>query len=345
MPGIVFSKASGVNESIYDNSQAPIKLIVEKQIEAFEKESQVSKIFVEDTSTNYAEKYTYETSIGEFEAVGEGGAYPLTSMQEGYSKTLEPDTWKSSFEVTQEMIEDAKHGKIKQRASMFTLSYARTKEKFAASMLTGGFFSSITNNGRSFATTCADGEPLFDTAHPFKPGCGGANQSNWFSNVFSYDNLNLVEEFMQNMKDDDGNLLNLQPDTIIIPNKARIKTLVYDAVFTKSGRPNTADNSFNVQSDKGWNIIIWPYLTNPTGTTAGTDAWYLMDSRFNNAMMGLIWLNRVPLSVRSEIAANDNNVWKGRARFTAGFNNWRAICGCANGTINSLTGTALTINS
>ena len=79
-----------------------------------------------------------ETALGNFAPVGEAGAYPLNSFQEGYSQVIEPDTWKNSFEVTQEMVEDALMGKIKQRASAFTLSYNRTRELFGAAMLMSG---------------------------------------------------------------------------------------------------------------------------------------------------------------------------------------------------------------
>ncbi|MFR3291358.1 MAG: hypothetical protein ACLTSG_14590 [Lachnospiraceae bacterium] len=43
------------------------------------------------------------------------------------------------------------------------------------------------------------------------------------------------------------------------------------------------------------------------------------DSGYNIARGGAEWLNRVNLEVRSELASNDANVWKGYARFTGGF--------------------------
>ena len=98
---MIFSKSSGVADSIYGKSQEPIRAIIEKGVEAFEQQSQIKNIFTMDKSRNFAEKYVIETSLGDFENVGENGAYPKTSMREGYSKTIEPATWKSSFEVTQ----------------------------------------------------------------------------------------------------------------------------------------------------------------------------------------------------------------------------------------------------
>ncbi|MVP00352.1 hypothetical protein [Paenibacillus lutrae] len=325
MAGVVISKASGVNDSVFGKSQEPLKLYVEQQIEAFEQHSIISNVFYEDDTNNFAEKYGYETSLGDFEAVGEGGAYPRNTFQEGFSKVIEPDEWKNSFEITQQMVEDGKIGKMQQRAGQFTLAYNRGREKFATGILNNGSSATMAfgPNNKIFDITAADKKPLFATDHPSVTG-GYGTQSNYFGLPFSYDALALVEEAMQNFRDDDGNLLNLMPDTIIIPNKARIKKTAFDAVGA-DGIPNTGNNSFSYQYDR-WNIIISPYLNNANGITAGTDSWYMMDSTFNQNYSGLVWLERLGLTVKSYIDENtDNNVWKGRARFGAAPNNWRAI--------------------
>jgi len=326
MAGIVFNKASGLNDSIYGKSQEPIRMMIEQQIEAFQQYSIVDNVYFMDETTNWAEKYTYETSLGDFEAVGEGGAYPRNSFQEGYSKSIEPEEWKNSFEVTQQMVEDSKFGKIKQRANQFTLSYNRGREKFATSLLNKGTSTTMTfgNNAATFDIAAADAKALFATDHPSKTG-GYTAQSNYYGNPFSYDALCLVEEAMQNFRDDDGNILNIMPDTIVIPSKARIKKLVFDAIGAEEGAPGTANNSFNLQFGR-WNVIMSPYLDNAAGITAGTDSWYLMDSTYNQAFGGLVWLERIALQIKSYIDDNtDNNVFKARCRYGAAPNNWRAI--------------------
>lgn len=335
MAGILFDKASGVNNSIYGKSQEPIKAIIEAQVESFENDSMLNKIYVQDSTDKYAGKYTYETSFGNFEAVGEAGAYPRTGMQEGYAQVIEPDTWKNSFEVSQEMIEDANMGKVKSLSSQFTLSYNRTKEYLGAALLAGAYNASVTfgngANQRAYNTTSADQVALFSTSHPSKTSAS-YTQSNFYANPFSYDALCQVEEAMQNFTDDDGNILNVMPDTIVIPNKGRTKKLVFDAIGAE-GIPGTANNSMNMQFGR-WNVIIWPYLNRyiPSAVTAGTDPWFLLDSKFNEAFYGAIWLDRIPLSVKSYIDDNtDNNVFKGRARFKPGFNNWRFIALSAPG--------------
>ena len=161
MASVIFSKSSDVNDSIFGKSQEPVRAVITQGVEAFEAHSLLSTVFSMDTSSSFAEKYTSETSLGDFEDVGENGAYPKAGMVEGFSKVIEPTTWKSSFEVTQELVEDAKFGKVKSRASIFTTSYNRTREKFGAALLAGGLGKSVTIGGKVYSTTSADGVPLF----------------------------------------------------------------------------------------------------------------------------------------------------------------------------------------
>ena len=67
-----------------------IRAVIQKSVESFERASMIDKVFYMDTSRNFAEKYTSETALGDFEDVGENGAYPKTGMREGYSKVIEP---------------------------------------------------------------------------------------------------------------------------------------------------------------------------------------------------------------------------------------------------------------
>ncbi len=321
MAGIVFSKASGLNESIYGRSQEPIRALIESRVEAFEKQRSVLKeIFVMEKTDKFAEKFTYETALPNFMAVGEGGAYPIAGFREGYSQVIEPDTWKNQFEVTMEMAEDAHLGKVKQRVGAFTLSYNRTRETFGAGLLMGGYAGSYTALGKTFSCKSADGANLFATSHPSVTGAA-TMQSNLFAGAFSYDNLCYLQEKMQNMTDDDGNLLGLSPDTIVIPNDAMLKKAVMNAIGAE-GEPESDKHSMNFQYGL-WNVIIWPYLNAHKPSAATSTPWILMDSEYNSAYYGAVWLDRVNLTVRSEIADNDNNIFKGRARYMAGFNDWR----------------------
>lgn len=342
MAGIIISKGSGLNDTIFGKYQGPVAKMVADEVEAFEKdESMIGKIFNMENTSQYAETLTSETSLGNMLPVGEAGAYPTLSFQEGYSITHEPDTWKGEFEITAEMVEDARMGKIKQRSKAFTLSRNRTRESFGAQILFGGALAAgaININGRTFNTKSADGVPFFYHQHTSKTG-GYGTQTNLYANAFSYDALSYLQEKMQNLRDDDGNILGINPDTIIIPNDAMLYKAVCQAIGSEL-EPDTANNAINHQQG-GWNVVKWRYLNPFISSLPGyasysaTKPWILMDSKWNEAFYGAVWYDRVPLTVRSDIASNDNNIWKGRERYTAGFNNWRGLAlsytGATNGT-------------
>ena len=322
---IIFSQASGVADSIFGKSQEPIKAIITEQVESFQQVSVIEKLFYMDNSKNFSEKYTIETSLGDFEPVGENGAYPKTGIQEGFAKVIEPETWKSSFEVTQEMIEDAKIGKIKSRAKQFTTSYGRTREKYAAALIAAGIGKTMEIKGHTYDVTSADKTPMFNAKHPSAIPGKKMTQSNLFKAAFSRKVLNKVQELMQKFTDDDGNILNVMPDTIIIPNDGELKDLIYAAVGSELD-PNTNNNAWNFQCGL-WNVIVWNYLP---ATLNGEPYFIVADSKFLQDYMCIPFVDRVDLTVTSYIDENtDANVFKGRARFAAGFNNWRgmAICG------------------
>ena len=80
---IIFSESSNLNNSVYGNCQAPIKMFLEKRGEEFEQNSVLKNLFLMGSSKNYGDVMTTLTAMSGFEPVGENGAYPLDGMQEG----------------------------------------------------------------------------------------------------------------------------------------------------------------------------------------------------------------------------------------------------------------------
>lgn len=321
--GIIFSKSSGLNDSIYGKSEAPIKAFLEENVKAYEEMSTIKNIFKMVESDNYGEKYTGLTGLASgFQPVGEGGAYPLDERQEGYSKFLENITWKDSFQVTEEMIEDSKILDInKIGARGFVDQFYLTREKYGAALLIGAVAGTTASfRGITVDCTSADGVSLFSTAHTSKTG-NGANQSNKFAGAFDVDVLGKIETKMQNFADDNGEVLNIAPDTIIIPNDAVLKKAVFSVIGADKD-PATANNGFNYQFGR-WTVIVSPYLN---GLIGSDKPFFLLDKKYNDNYNGLLFLDRIPLTVRSWVDENTgNNVWSGRARFVAGANDWREI--------------------
>lgn len=323
MAGIIFSKSSGLNDSIYGKSEAPIKAFLETNVKAYEEMSTIKKIFKMVESDNYGEKYTGLTGLANgFQPVGEGGSYPTDERQEGYSKFLENITWKDSFEVTEEMMEDSKVLDLgKTGAKGFIDQYYLTREKYGCQLLIGAVSGTSTNfRGMTMDCTSADGVALFSTVHPSKTG-NTSTQSNKFAGAFSAENLSKLETKMQNFTDDNGEVLTVTPDTIVIPNDAALKKAVFEAIGADKD-PNTANNGFNYLFGR-WNVIVSPYLN---GLIDTDKPYFLLDKKYCDNYNGLLFLDRIPLSIKSWIDNDtDNNVWSGRSRFVCGANDWRCI--------------------
>lgn len=322
MANITFSEGSGLNDSIYGKSQAPLRMLIESKAESYEEKSLLEDVFMMDESKHWAEKYSTMTAMDGFDPVGENGAYPTDGMEEGFSKTLEHITWKNSFSISREIMEDGKVLDLKKKPVGFVKSYYRTRECLGAALFGAAIQgrSVATYRGRNFDVTGADGMTFFNTAHRSKVR-GGA-QSNKFSDAFSADALAYAESAMQQFKGDNTELVNVVPNTILIPNDPATKKAVFAAIGADKD-PDTANNGYNYQFGR-WNVLIWNYLNQ--FIAAQTAPWILADLDYNNEYGGAVFTDRTPLDIRSTIdEGTDANVWRGYARFTAGFNDWRAF--------------------
>ena len=334
---LTVSIGSGMNGTIYGDCQVPLKAFLESRGEAFQRESLLPYLYRMEKSRHWAERYSSETAMGDFEPVGEGGDYPKTGFEDGYFRDIVNMTFKQSFSVTQELVEDCLLGTMKQRANKLVTAYGRTREKFGRILYAGGLYgTTVSYKGKTFACGSADGQALFSKTHPNK--VNGAKQTNLYKGTFTNTLLGKIETEMQNIKGDNGELLGVAPDTIWIPNDAALKDAVFSAVGADK-EPTSGNNAFNYQFGR-WNIIVDPYLTAAL-TDLGKSSekpFFLLDSKFIELNDGPIFQDRVPLDVKSVIDNNnDNNVWQGRARFGAGFADWRFV---AVGNVS--TGTDLT---
>ena len=323
MPGIIFSEAPGVNKSIYGECQAPIQMFIESYDQDCEKNSQIPNLFKMGTSENFGDYFTEMTPMDGFHPVGENGAYPKDSMEEGYGKMLRYVTWKDSFSISEEMMEDAKLMDLTSAPQAFMDGYHQTRENFAAGIFGAALKGqkSMKFRGMEFDIAGADGAALFHTAHA--PKTKGAKQSNCFSNEFSVDALDRAESAMQQFKGEGDQQLTVAPDTIVIANKPALKRKVFAAIGSDID-PVESTHAFNYQYGR-WNVIIWPYLNQ--FITAGSEPWILMDGKFNQKYGGGMWIDRLKLKLKSVLVDDPGaNVWYGRSRFNAGFRNWRAFC-------------------
>lgn len=319
---VTVSINSGLVDPIFGKCQVPLATYIEQQGEAFEQQSLLKYLFHFENSRHWAEQHSSETAMDDFVPVGEGGEYPRTGFESGYDRIIENMTFKQSFSVTQELVEDAQLGEMKRRARKLITAYGRTREKFGRALYAGGIYgTTVSFGGKSFACNSADGLALFHKEHVNK--VDGKKQCNLYKGAFTAAVLGKMETEMQQITGDNGELLAVAPDTIWIPNDAALKDAVFAAIGADK-EPATSNNAYNHQFGR-WNVIIDPYLTQALAAMGKTDKpFILLDSKFLETGDGAIFQERKKLDVKSVIDQNnDNNSWRGRARFGAGFVDWR----------------------
>ena len=319
---VTVSIGSGLVDPIFGKCQVPLASYIEQLGEAFERESLLKYLFHFENSRHWAEQHSSETAMDDFVPVGEGGEYPRTGFESGYDRIIENMTFKQSFSVTQELVEDAQLGEMKRRARKLITAYGRTREKFGRALYAGGSYgTTVSFGGKSFACNSADGLALFCKEHVNK--VNGKKQCNLYKGSFTASLLGKIETEMQQLTGDNGELLAVAPDTILIPNDAALKDAVFSAIGADK-EPTTSNNAYNHQFGR-WNVIIDPYLTQALAAMGKTDKpFILLDSKFLETGDGAIFQERKKLEVKSVVDQNnDNNSWRGRARFGAGFVDWR----------------------
>nr|MBQ8244291.1 hypothetical protein [Oscillospiraceae bacterium] len=326
MAGIIVSENSNVVNSLFGELQAPLKSLLERENELWmNKEGNiVEKIFVNFPITTHSATIGGLLGSNGFAPVGENGAYPTAGIEEGYFQTFIPETWKGSFMISMEMMEDKLSAVMKGQPIAFLDDYYRARHNFFWGLLGAALQNkdALVLNGKSFSVKGKDGSRVFSTAHKIKRT--GKTQSNAFANSFSQTDLGKVATAMQNLKTDGGELANVQPNTIIIPNLEAAKAEVFGVLGAYHDANTAAGNKYNYQFGN-WNVAVSPYLNQYVDETAESFPWILADLEYNKRYYGAVDVDRKPLTVRSTIAENDANVWKGNARFTGAFHDFRAF--------------------
>lgn len=325
MANIAFGEFSGLNDSVFGKSIAPIKRIVEKRAEAFEQESVLPILFSMDTSSNWAEKETEMTEMDTWDPVPENGEVPMGGMQEGFSRTFEHIEFMKGFAITRKMMDDSKLMDLKKVPVQLTTSYYRTRELFGHQLYIDAALGKTKSQFKSWTIPihCADNLPLFHQAHPSAVD-KKLKQCNCCSDAFSADALAAAETEMQNFKGHtEEQVLTVVPNTILIPNDYKLKQEVF-AVIGADKDPGTSNNGFNYLYGR-WNVIVDPYL-NPL-LKDGAKPWFLIAGGYNQEMGGARWYDRTKMEIDAERKSNRTRLLTGYARFGAGFKDWRFIYG------------------
>lgn len=279
------------------------------------------QIYNKDTSQRAFEEYQGVGEVGsdgwnEFEKLRR---VPYGGFDPGFPVQIRHKTFAKGLMVERELLEDNLYPdagiprSLNQRVEKLADSAAVFREKAGASV----FVNAFTDSGldaAGFSVAGPDGVGLVSTAHPLSPS-NAAVQSNEFTLALNSANLSTVKGAMRKWTDDKGDLISVNPDTLMVPPELEdtARTLV-----ESDGLIGGNNNDINPHKGR-WNVEVWPYLTD-------SNAWFTVDSVLRDEH--LIWLDRV-LPEFQAVEDFDTIIAKYRCyqRFSYGWDTWQWIAG------------------
>ena len=335
---IIYSKSNESNHAAIGKIETPLKMIIQHESDLFSKKPNLcNQLFNVEKSYRYGETIIGEKEFEAFYAVGEGNIAERDAVVETYRKFIEHVQFMKEFIISAEMMEDAQTGiasDAKRRAENFVRAYYRTINKLCEAALVNGLSNTMSECGTLIDITTFDEKPLFSNSHIYAQNTSLENtQSNYFyGDIFSSEisgtrtpSVKVFEEALakltinlRNMKDENGDPLGYEADTLILPgNKPTAEWIAKKVCGTYSGLGG--DGDINLHFGK-WNVVILP------GWMPEHDSVMVMSSEANKNLGGNMFFNRVPLTVTSWIDPHTSNyIWNGRCRFGIGFGTYKHI--------------------
>jgi hypothetical protein len=311
-------------------------MLIEHESNVYKKQGGICKwLFNVEKSNKYGETIVANSDFDIFMATKEGAPSVSDSIEETYRKFIEHIQFTKEFSISAEMIEDANFGiaaDAKRRIENFTRAYYKTMDRICEKALSDATKASTVIAGTSLDLTTSDGCPLFYNKHEWGTSKNKGTQSNYFSANFCMDegeNYYSAETLshmlfdmsvrLRNMRDENGEILGYNADTIVLPcNRSDLEALV-KRVCGSEYAPGTANNDININYGR-WNVIVMPHWESEN------DDMLIMSSDANKTLGGNMFFNRVPLTITNWVENHTGNyIWNGRCRFGVGFGTYKHI--------------------
>lgn len=261
----------------------------------------VAQIFDVQSTDKYQE---HDLGMGELGLMDEwnasGRQVSYEDFAKGFQTTFTQVKYTKGIQIEKDLIKFGRKNEIIKRPKKLARTAYFTRMNHGIGVFGNAFSSSKVG---------ADGLSLCNSAHPVAPG-SSTTYSNASAAALSASALEDARTAMMNWKDDKGNLLVVEPDTLIVPPALRKKALI---IADTAEEPDTTDHGVNVWKG-AVNVIEVPFLAKWSNT-----AWFLLDSYRAKEM--LRWLDaEVPSIQQGDIDFNRDLVpYKITAWFTYGW--------------------------
>lgn len=178
------------------------------------------------------------------------------------------------------------------------------------------------------SNTCYDGEFFFDTDHPQDPsGAISTTYANEYGSMpLTASNAALARSYMEVRKDEEGRILGVNPNAVMVPSALR-KTAeeIFRGATIIQAQTNVA-GSENVGAAAPTNVMqgTFSIIVVPELDATSTTTWYMLDTRMQLKPFFWEWRIRPTFSrITSEdseyVMSNDEYLFGARARGAAGY--------------------------
>lgn len=312
--------------------------IVEEDANKSQDDAIISALANEKKSSKFGERGITIGGLDNFAVKAESADAAEDTLEEGYAKTISHFSFAKSVLISRELADDNNVDFMKVRARSLVKSYKRTRAQYITDVITksvmtasDAYNTTMTFGGQSgIDITAPDGFSLFYNAHPLHSN-SSKTQSNIYTNAFgsNADMLNVLANKMRNFTDENGNVMGIVADTIVIPGNVPALEDTIKKIIGSDGEVGSNYNDINTQRGK------WKLVVDHLWTVSGTAPYIIMSSEANKDLMGTMFYNRLGLDVKSEVKSESRNLlYNGFSRWSAGFYNWRHMImgGAAYGT-------------
>jgi len=222
-----------------------------------------------------------------------------------YEYTIKNKDWESTIEVDRNDIEDDQIGLYRPLISSIAQAAKQHPDKLIFDLILAGF-----------TTLCYDGQFFFDTDH--LEGASGT-QSNKGTAALAAAAYETAYAAMMQVKDDQGEPLNVTPTLLVVPPQLRATALgILEAERLANGETNINRNSAK--------LLVAPHLASQAAY------WFLLDT--SKPVKPLIFQQRTAPKLVMQDQPDDENVFMRRkfrygteSRDNAGYGLWQLAYG------------------
>jgi len=266
------------------------------------------------SSEKNLEKDSSVSGLGQLVEKPEGGTMAQDTIYQGYDVTYTHKTYALKTSITKEMVDDDQYREIENRAKGLATAANRTTEESGADLFINAWTAG--GGGKSKFQTGGDSYALCYASHPRSDG--GTAQGNTTTMDLAEDSLEAILIAMRATLDDRGQLMLVQPDTLLVPPALEKEARI---LLDSTQRVGTANNDINPMQG-ALKLVVWDFIGSAAG---GSDtAFYVLDSKSHK----INWFWRQQANLERDIDFDTKNIeYSLDARWSNGFADWRGIYG------------------